>query len=182
MELSEHDSIHHHQLGRIKRERLRLSIRNANGAEAADLLDTISAVFDDTTACFERSRKLAPDNVYPYITHAQTILEVARAFKEAGGYDSIADLPTGEARWVQSNLSEVHTLLAEVDTLYSQLEGSNSYLEDCRAKLYELMGDLDEVVRAWELFNLTRNASPYSRRALSLAYLHRRKRDWTVPE
>ena len=180
IELSEHDSIHHHQLGRIRRERLRRALRAPDVGINLSLLERTNAAFEETTACFQKSRALAPDNIYPYVTHAQTILEVAKAFKESSGIDSIAGLPPDEALWFQKNLSEVHTLLADAETLYSQLGVSNTYVEECRVRLYELMGDLDEVVRAWELFNLTRNATPFSRRALSLAYLHRRKRDWNA--
>ena len=175
IELSEHDSIHHHQLGRIRRKRLGRLMR----ASGVSMLEAVGEAFESTIECFEKSRKLAPDNVYAYVTHAQTILEVAKELKVRGGYETITELPPEEARWVQRNLSEVHGLLSEAETLYAQLDNSNTYIESCRSALNELMGNLDEVVRSWELFNLTRNATPYSRRALSYAYLQRSKRDWS---
>jgi|GEM_PF-4130003 len=176
--ISPKDSLHHHVLGMVRRQRMRQVLQDARSMSPLELLDAAGRAFEQAADCFTKSRELSPKDSHGYITHAQLILEMAQALKKAGGENSILSLPVGVTSWMQGEMSLLHDLLGEVETLYAELDGPDRYVESCRANLQDLMGDLDEVVRTWELFNAGRQSDPYSRRALAQAYLDRRAGDW----
>lgn len=176
--LSPSDPLHYHTLGLARRERLRQGLRTTEAKGTEAVMDVIEPWFERTVECFQRSRELAPDDIYGYITHVQTILGAARALRLAARVDTIAELPTVAKEWVVEQLTIANSLLDDASQLYGTLERQDDYLQKCMADIKKLYGDLDAVVRLWEIDNAKGSSTPFSRRALAQAYLVRAKRSW----
>jgi tetratricopeptide (TPR) repeat protein len=176
--LSPEDPLHHHTLGLARRERLNQGLRTSEGKGTEAVMDVIERGFERTVECFERSRQLAPDDIYGYITHVQTILRAARTLRFAARVDTVAELPAVASEWVVEQLTIANGLLDDAAQLYGTLERQDDYLQKCLAEIKNLYGDLDAVVDLWEVDNARGRSTPFSRRALAQAYLVRAKRRW----
>jgi tetratricopeptide (TPR) repeat protein len=176
--LSPEDPLHHHTLGLVRRARLRQGLRTAEGQGTEAVMAVVAAWFERTVECFERSRELMPDDIYGYITHVQTILDGARALRAAAQVETVAQLPAIAGEWVVEQFTIANSLLDDASQLYGTLERQDDYLQQCLADIRRLYGDLDAVVRLWEIDNAGGRATPFSRRALAQAYFVRAKRSW----
>lgn len=175
---SPNDAIHHHTLGLARRARLRKGLRTSEmqGVEAVMLV--LESMFDRTVSCFEAARELSPDDIYGYITHVQTIIEAAQRLRNAAKVSSIANLTSFANEWMTEQLTIANSLLDDAVQLYGSLDHQDDYLEKCLADIKKLYGDLDGVVRIWELNNASGKSSAYGRRALAQAYFVRAGRTW----
>lgn len=181
--LSPDDPIHHHAYGLVLRSRLTESLRSASKlGSVADTFNAIEPYFSRAAHEFNETLRLDPENIYGYITHAQMILQVARHLKDASGLDSIALVSPDQQNiqeWINEHIAHAEELLREASVLYGTLDQSNTYLTDCHAELSRLYGDLDRVVRLWEIANERGGNSSAGRRALANAYLTRGERKWS---
>ncbi|HYW74268.1 MAG TPA: OST-HTH/LOTUS domain-containing protein [Pyrinomonadaceae bacterium] len=183
VKLSPNDHIHYHTLGLVRRSRLRKLMKSFSNVSATEILTAIQSSFDSAIQAFEKSRAINPENIYSYITHVQTILETVDELRVACGVKSIGQLPQPESElveWVESNVAIAEGLLNDTQQLYGTLEQQDTYLTDCYTKLEKLYGDIDEVIRLWELANLRTPNSAIGRRALANAYLARNERRWST--
>lgn len=178
IDLSPEDSLHHHTLGLARRGRLRQGLRTAEGQGTEAVMAVIDAWFNRTVECFERARSLSPDDIYGYITHVQTILDAARALRSAAHVDTVAEIRSTAGDWVVEQLTIANTLLDDAAQLYGTLDRRDDYLQQCLADIHRLYGNLDGVVRLWELDQASGRSTAFSRRALAHAYFIRAKRSW----
>jgi hypothetical protein len=180
--LSPNDAIHHHAYGLVLRSRLNESLRTASKTGLlAEVFSSVEPYFSRAAHEFGETLRIDPENIYGYITHAQMILQVARALKDASGVDTIALVGPDQQEiqeWLGNHISQAEDLLREASLLYGTLDQSNTYLTDCHADLSKLYGDLDRVVQLWEIANEKGTGSSAGRRALVNAYLARGERKW----
>ena len=178
--LAPDDALHHHTFGLVKRAEIRQQIRAYRSNSTADFLELISGTYEEASRAFTKARLLKPDQTHGYITHTQMILEVADKLKRIARSSSVATLSSGALGWIQEEVTLAYELLEDVDVLYSSLSGQNVYVTKCRAMMSSLHGDLDEVIRLWEISNASGSAGAFGRRALALAYLERNKGKWST--
>jgi tetratricopeptide (TPR) repeat protein len=176
--LSPNDAIHHHALGLARRARMRQGLRSAQGQGAEAVKAVIDAWFIRTVECFEHARALSADDIYGYITHVQSIIEAARALRAASKAATIADIASTPGEWVVEQITVANTLLEDASQLYGSLDRQDDYLQQCVADIYRLYGDLNSVVRQWEIGHAAGKSTPFSRRALAQAYYVRAGRSW----
>jgi hypothetical protein len=176
--LAPNDAIHHHTLGLARRARLRQGLRSSQGQGVEPLMAVIDAWFYRTVECFEHARNLSPDDIYNYITHVQTILQVARAVRTAERVSSIAEVKSMAGEWLVHQLTVANSLLDDAVALYAALDHRDDYLQACLAEIEQLYGNLDGVVRLWEIGLAGGSGSPYARLALAQAYFVRARRSW----
>jgi hypothetical protein len=173
------DPIHYHTLGLVQRSWLAHRIRNdLRGAAPDRILQEIGDLYASAARAFGTARELNPADEYGYITHIQMIIWIARRLKEAGETENIAELGSrfpDVGRWLNENIGQAESLLGSAERLYNSLRGSR-YAMKCVAGFKQLYGDLDEVIRTWELILSRGLAEPGDRRALAHAYLARRRR------
>ena len=180
--ISPNDYIHYHTLGLVERYRVREVLRDLKNRTASDILAAISGYFQSAIDAFEKSREINPENIYAHITHVQIILEVAEQLKASSGVENIAQINERErviVEWVETNIAIAERLLNDAQQLYGTLDQEDSYLTTCYTKLTALYGDLDEVIRLWEIANDSGPGTPVSRRALANAYFARNNRRWS---
>lgn len=183
--LSPADALHHHTLGLARRARLRQGLRSAEGQGVEAVLAVVDAWYYRTVECFDRARALAPDDIYGYITHVQSMLDTARALRAAARVQTVAELSAAAGEWVVEHLTIANTLLEDASQLFGTLDREDDYLHRCLADIQRLYGDLDAVVRLWEISQVKGRSTAYSRRALAQAYFVRANRTWrglTAPE
>ncbi len=176
--LAPRDPLHYHTLGLARRARLKEGLKTARGQGPEAMMSVIERRFERTVDCFRESRSLAPDDIYGYTTHVQTILDAAQHLQRAAAVDSIANLPAGASEWALEQITIANTLLEDASQLYGTLEPKNDYLQRCEADVFRLYGDLDAVIELWEDGDSRGNSTPFSRRALAQAYLVRANRSW----
>lgn len=176
--LAPDDALHHHTYGLVKRSRIRQILRSSSNSSPYELLDRVNDLFEEASSAFARARSIKAENMHGYITHTQMILDIALELKKLCGVSSVAEISDSVQSWVRENLVIAQDLLADVEALYGSLQGENRYVTDCRSNLKRLMGDLDEVVRLWEIHHASGHATAWGRRALALAYFERRERSW----
>ena len=176
--ISPDDALHHHTLGLARRARLRQGLRSSERQGAEAVMQVIESLFERTVSCFQIARELSPDDIYGYITHVQTIVEAARALRNAAKVNSVSDLTSFSDDWMTEQLTIANGLLDDAVQLYGSLDRQDDYLEKCLADIKKLYGDLDGVVRVWELNNARGQSSPFGRRALVHAYFIRGGRSW----
>jgi cold shock CspA family protein/tetratricopeptide (TPR) repeat protein len=183
VKLSPNDYIHFHTLGLVLRSRLRKVIHSVRGKIASEVLEAGSPLFNSAVNAFERSREINNENIHGYITHVQMILEFADSLKNALGVENIGELPESNrdvSDWIEGNIATAEKLLNDTQQLYGTLEQQSTYLTRCYADLGKLYGDIDQVIRLWELASLRDTGGAIGRRALANAYLARNQRRWTT--
>lgn len=176
--LSPDDAVHHHTYGLVKRSRIRQILNSKSYTTPGELLENVGELYQQAANAFTKARDIKKDDLHGYITHTQMILEIAGTLKKLSGAQSIADLQTGAGQWVNRHITEAVQLLEDASTLYSTLKGEDQYISRCRTELHKLFGNLDEVIRIWELRYATGKANSYGRRALALAYFERGRNSW----
>ncbi|MEI2276070.1 aminoglycoside phosphotransferase family protein [Paenarthrobacter ilicis] len=177
--LSPEDPIHQHVLGQVNRFCMREIARQHRRQSSDDLLEVIQGPHEAATAAFSESRRLAPDNIYGYITHMQTTIEACKALAASSSVTAIAELGSPAVQdWVRENLSTVSELADSAATLYRTLDDRRDFLRKCLADLQRLYGDLDRAIELWEVAADSSGATSYGRRSLVHAYLARAERRW----
>lgn len=178
--LSPDDPIHHHVLGQVNRFRMKEIARQHRKQDADEILEVIRAPHTAAIEAFTESRRLAPDNIYGYITHMQTTIEAAKALAAASKVASISEVGSWVVQeWVQEHLAVVSELADAAATLYRTLDDRDDYLRRCLADLQRLYGDLDRAIELWEVTADSGGSTAYGRRALANAYLARADRRWS---
>ena len=181
--LSPYDYIHYHTLGIVLRYRVRQLSRGLKGKTGIEILTAISEFFNQAVDAFEKTRDMNPENIYGYITHVQMILEVAENLRAAEGAKNIGQISLQDQSvvdWLNEHIPIAHKLLSDAQQLYGTLDQQqDSYLTACFADLRKLYGDIDQVIRIWELANAKGLNTASSRRALANAYLVRNKSRWS---
>ena len=82
--------------------------------------------------------------------------------------------------WLETNIAIAERLLNDTQQLYGTFDQEDSYLTSCYAALEKLYGDIDEVIRLWEIAVDRGPGTAISRRALANAYLARNHRRWST--
>ncbi|MDC0670535.1 P-loop NTPase [Nannocystis radixulma] len=181
--LSPDDYVHHHTLGLVRRYRVRELMKALAGSSVEEKLGRIRGLFDASVEAFNESRRINPENIYTYITHAQLILDVARKLRESAGAATVAEIGETPGQWLQEQLCVATELLSTAKRLYGTIETDDHYLEECYSDLRKLYGDIDKVIEIWEIANDRRAPSAAARRALVHAHLARYEDKWSaVPE
>ncbi|HWB61628.1 MAG TPA: hypothetical protein VG733_19250 [Chthoniobacteraceae bacterium] len=163
------------------RDSLDQALHAGSRINAQDLLERTRIHFDRAASAFDAARKLAPEDRYPYIGHIQMVISMATALKRAMGIESISDVNPEQAKvadWLAENIANAETLLNEARRLYGTLSHNRDLLKECEAGLSRLYGDMDAVIRIWEISESRGQVSPRRRRALAQAYLARGDRQW----
>ena len=180
--LSPDDYIHYHTLGLVERYRVREVLRDFKGRTASEILTAVASHFQSAVTAFEKSREINAENIYAHITHVQMILEVAERLKRSSGVENIAEIDDRERvtiEWIENNIAIAERLLSDTQQLYGTLDQEDSYLTSCYAALEKLYGDIDEVIRLWEIANDRGPGTAVGRRALANAYFARNNRRWS---
>ncbi|WP_299092049.1 hypothetical protein [uncultured Microbacterium sp.] len=178
--LSPTDPIHHHALGQVNRYLMKQVARQNRKQDAEQILEAIEGSHRAAVDAFTESRRLAPDNIYGYITHMQTTIEAAKALASASRVATISELGGSRVQpWVQENLGLVSELADAAATLYRTLDDRDDYLRRCLADLQKLYGDLDRAIELWEVTADSNGSTAFGRRALAHAYLARAERHWS---
>ncbi|MFJ3941463.1 hypothetical protein [Streptomyces parvus] len=178
--LDENDFIHHHALGLTRKKMLKEELAEARSHGLAAVMGVVEAHYERTVECFVTSRRLNKENRYAYITHVQSIIDVARAMKAAARVKSITDLPAAAGEWVKLKVAEARDLLRDATRAYATLDGHSTYIASCHAAITSLHGDLDAAVETWELAVAGRQSNTAVRRALAHAY-HLRSETQGIP-
>lgn len=177
--LAPNDPIHYHTLGLVQRSWIAHRILNdLKGCTPDRILGEVDGLYASAARAFATARKLNPADEYGYITHIQMVIWIGRRLKEAGSIENIAELGTqypAVGKWLTENLAQAEALLAAAENLYNSLAGSR-YMMKCVAGFKQLYGDLENVIRTWELLLSRGLGEPGDRRALAHAYLARRSR------
>ncbi|MFE5964367.1 phosphotransferase [Streptomyces sp. NPDC056463] len=177
--LDENDFIHHHALGLTRKKILKEELNEARSHGLAAVMSVVEAHYERTVECFVTSRRINKENRYAYITHVQSIIDVARAMKAAARVKSITDLPASAGEWVKLKVAEARDLLRDATRAYATLDGHSTYIASCHAAIRSLHGDLNAAVETWELAVAGRQSNTAVRRALAHAYHLRSEADGT---
>ncbi|MYR82265.1 aminoglycoside phosphotransferase family protein [Streptomyces filamentosus] len=175
--LAEHDFLHHHALGLARKRILKEALTQARSHGLAAVMSVVEEHYERTVECFVTSRRLNKENRYAYITHVQSIIDVARAMKAAARVASITDLTASAGEWVKLKVTEARDLLRDVTRAYGSLDGNNTYIAGCHADIRSLHGDLNAAVETWEVAVAGRQSNTAVRRALAHAYHLRSEAD-----
>ncbi|MFE7000151.1 hypothetical protein ACFVBM_11420 [Streptomyces griseus] len=168
--LAEHDFLHHHALGLARKRILKQALTQARAHGLAAVMSVVEEHYERTVECFVTSRRLNRESSYAYITHVQSIIDVARAMKAAARVASITDLTASAGEWVKLKVAEARGLLRDVTRAYGSLDGHNTYIASCHAAIRSLHGDLNAAVETWEVAVAGRQSNTAVRRALAHAY------------
>ncbi|MGW7092088.1 hypothetical protein [Streptomyces sp. NPDC054874] len=175
--LDENDFIHHHALGLTRKRILKEELVEARSHGLAAVMSVVEAHYERTVECFVTSRRLNKENRYAYITHVQSIIDVARAMKAAARVKSITDLTAAAGEWVKLKVAEARDLLRDATRAYAALDGRSTYIASCHAAIKSLHGDLNAAVETWEVAVAGRGSNTAVRRALAHAYHMRSESD-----
>ena len=183
--LQENDYIHYHVKGVVLRSFVRDLARKVfrnKDPEALDLIRNTQHFFDLASEAFNHSRKINPENIYSYITHAQLILELAKDIKKVLKINSIGEAPQIDqvvSNWLFEQIPIVEDLLMGADEMQGEILDMDPFVVDCQKDLRELYGEIDEAIRLLEIVNAGMGANNHSRRTLANAYLIRHSRKWS---
>ncbi|WP_215187750.1 phosphotransferase [Streptomyces sp. McG8] len=175
--LDEDNFIHHHALGLTRKSILKEELRQAKSHGLAAVMSVVEEHYERTVECFVTSRRLNKENRYAYITHVQSIIDVARAMKAAARVGSITDLTASAGEWVKLKIAEARDLLRDATRVYGPLDGHSTYIASCNAAIGRLHGDMDAAVETWEVAVAGRQSNTAVRRALAHAYHLRSETD-----
>lgn len=192
--LDDRSLIHHHTLGLVHRlwieallDDLRQSARP--GTQASDVLQcrargqhgdepTILELFEAATAAFGRARDCAPDSDYGYITHAQLVLAILEAMQQLAPGRDLAELDAATAEWVQSQILSAEGLLSQVRQLQAKHRDLSRHLVRCTHRLDGLLGDYEATLAAWRSMLATRPNDSVLLRAIPMAIVAAKARNW----
>lgn len=148
-------------------------------ADSASELQAIVVRAEQSSECFEESRRIDPYEEHPYISEVELLVKLLNfAARESGGnifryfkrYDALP--------YLRDAFDKAESLLSIVQTIRKQRDGSE-FEQRCRASVRRLYGDYSEALTIWDnLLDRTDVFHPPVRRQIVYAHLDR-SNSWT---
>jgi len=183
IQLAPGDGLQYHTLGMVRRFWITYELKELSRKDTkptpCEVVDKVQPLVDLAAECFSKSRELAPESSFSYITHVQMILTVAEGVLKAANAFSLGEMQDiGSAgEWLRQQIVLAEDLLARVSKLDSFAD-SSSYERRCQRGLNKVYGQHGEIIANWTRLLTEAADKDNVRRILASAYLAKNRRSW----